>query len=244
MTVTEFAILRILPSHDQGNVNPPPGIISPTLLSHLKAAASSMSSFSGGLPFTFYQSLTDPALIFLIGGWQSARSHWEEWIPSQQNQELLELLKGMVEVVEMWHIDVPRERVERVEGWGGEGVVSVEKWKGKVKARERVGGEMGFEEVKDMVQKGVGRDAQVESVGGWRMEKGFAKGEDVVMEEMGQGDGGGEWVLFTGCESQEEYAMSVGVESVIGSGGLELRMGEEGEEVVCGVRIDLQSQQA
>jgi hypothetical protein len=55
------------------------------------------------------------AQILLIGGWPSVAFHFENWIPSPENQALLAELGTMnVQTKWMWHVDVERGDVEGV----------------------------------------------------------------------------------------------------------------------------------
>lgn len=187
MPITELALLRLTPSTS---------ITSPTLLTNLSTALHAMANFTSPSPalslpqepqeshgFHYYHSLSDPTLIYLIGSWSSLSQHLETWIPSRENQALLELLKGQVEVEWMFHVDVDPTTVpvER------KVVLGIERFfvgRGGKAASEGV-----FEEFKRRLEQG-GHMAS----GGWSIEEGGGEKE--------------EFVLFTGWESVEKYKES------------------------------------
>ncbi|KAI9925209.1 hypothetical protein ASPWEDRAFT_32492 [Aspergillus wentii DTO 134E9] len=94
MPITELALLHTK-SH-----NPP----SSTTITHLQQAQSAQTAFSTYQVHLFTQ-LEDPSYIYLLGGWDSAKQHYEEWIPSTTNQGLLALLRDEVDVVWMFHFE-------------------------------------------------------------------------------------------------------------------------------------------
>lgn len=187
MSVTEFALLRLLPSITT---------TSPTLPANLKAARDAMQSFSG-FPFSFYSCVEDPDIIFIIGGWPSAKFHWESWIPSKQNQGLLSLFEDEVEVELMFHVDVNRRELEGIEE---RGVVAVRRH--KVGDDEKKG-------LKDNLERAVVGSERM--IGGWRVEQGFVKGKELVTD--GLGGETEEWVLFAGLSRDEHMAVAQTEES-------------------------------
>ena len=186
MSVIELALLRLV------SINT---ATSPPLLAHLKTAKDAMESFSGFL-FSYYHCLEDPSLIFIVGGWPSAKFHWEEWIPSSQNQELLTVLKDEVEVEYMFHVDLDRKSLENVES---QEIVAIGRH--TIKPDGRAAFDKTFGEVKSSLETGIGGSEKVR--GGWRVEKGFLKGEELVTDGMGGEED--EWVLFTGWESRDAH---------------------------------------
>ncbi|KAJ4477268.1 hypothetical protein J3R30DRAFT_3244556, partial [Lentinula aciculospora] len=100
MTITVFATLEVLAS---SNVQ---SIIQPPLINHLSLVAEKQSAVSG-FPILFFESLSpeSKSTFYLISGWTSIAAH-HEWIQSQTNQELLVLLKDIVSVKGLAHIDV------------------------------------------------------------------------------------------------------------------------------------------
>jgi hypothetical protein len=56
----------------------------------------------------------DPSYIYLIGGWDSVAHHWEDWIPSATNQEVMNLIKDEIEFQWLLHVDIDaKENAER-----------------------------------------------------------------------------------------------------------------------------------
>ena len=187
MPVTELALLHILKSSKEGEPE-----LTPTLLNHLRLAKEAMEKASG-LKFYYLQCMEDPSLIFILGGWPSVKFHMEEWIPSQENQDLLRLMEGEVEVEYMFHLDLdPKER----EGVIGSKVVAVVSH--FVKKDEEKEFEKCFEEVKGKLEENIGGHERVTRA--WRMDRGFVKGDEPAKQKEGE-----EWVLFSGWDSLEKH---------------------------------------
>jgi hypothetical protein len=91
MPVTELALLRTKKQ------------LSPQ--SALNQAQQAQKDFST-YPVNLLIPLDDSSSIYLVGGWDSPGQHYNEWIPSSTNQELLRILRDEVEVGWMFHIDV------------------------------------------------------------------------------------------------------------------------------------------
>jgi hypothetical protein len=91
MPVTELALLRTKKQ------------LSPQ--SALHQAQQAQKDFST-YPVNLLIPLDDSSSIYLVGGWDSPGQHYNEWIPSSTNQELLRILQDEVEVGWMFHIDV------------------------------------------------------------------------------------------------------------------------------------------
>ncbi|EPE32307.1 hypothetical protein GLAREA_07440 [Glarea lozoyensis ATCC 20868] len=97
--VTELAILLLTPP-------------TPFLLSNLRAAQETLQQASAH-KFTYYKPSTTSTTttiiskIYLIGTWDSVSAH-NTFLSSQENLDLLELLKGEIQVegIEMWHVDI------------------------------------------------------------------------------------------------------------------------------------------
>ena len=149
MPVTELALLRILPP---STGNEPE--LSPTLLSHLRLAKDGMEKASG-FKFYYLHCIEDPSLIFILGGWPSVQFHMEEWIPSQENQDSLKIMKGEVDVEWMFHLDLdPNERESVL---GGKVIAVVRHF---VKDGEREAFGRCFGEVKGNLEGYVGGERQ------------------------------------------------------------------------------------
>lgn len=57
--------------------------------------------------FYYLQQVEDPTYIYIIGEWDSLDQHMNDFIPSVDNQELLESLKDLLGVDWLLHIDAP-----------------------------------------------------------------------------------------------------------------------------------------
>lgn len=95
MAVTEIALLRF-------KSQVPSSATKQRLLLQVKKAQSEWS----GYPVHFALQVEDPTLLYLFGGWDSVATHIREWIPSEINQSLLELLKDDITVEWMFHLDI------------------------------------------------------------------------------------------------------------------------------------------
>ncbi|KAI1788404.1 hypothetical protein LXA43DRAFT_848417, partial [Ganoderma leucocontextum] len=95
MTVTEFATLKLVSPYTWD---------SPDVHALFQTLSTQQGAWSG-YPLRFFADTTDPQLIYLITGWESAAAH-NEWIASEQNQKLLERTKGVIEVEGLAHAEV------------------------------------------------------------------------------------------------------------------------------------------
>ncbi|GAQ03239.1 hypothetical protein ALT_0560 [Aspergillus lentulus] len=91
--VTEIALLRL-------KSNPPSASFKALLLEGIKAQAE-FSSY----PVYLFTQVEDPSLIYLVGGWDSAQQHYDEWIPSATNQGIMAELSSEMELVGLSHVD-------------------------------------------------------------------------------------------------------------------------------------------
>ena len=99
--VTEIALLRLIP----------PGRISDaSIQSALRHSLGVLRSWASR-PFYLYICLEDPSLIYIIGSWVSVAQHRTKFLPSLENQALLQLVDGKLSVEWMFHIDLPIERL-------------------------------------------------------------------------------------------------------------------------------------
>ncbi|EOD47210.1 putative dimeric alpha-beta barrel protein [Neofusicoccum parvum UCRNP2] len=166
MAVTELALLRLKAGasfHD------------PTLQAALRKAKKAMEDFAHQ-PFHYYVQIEDPTSFYIIGSWPSVAYHFDEWIPSPANQELLGLLKDQVTVEWMFHIDVEKTQLPLDAIFMAIGRHSIASDK-----------RSGFSQTFDAVKHNLESFTAPRSVaGGWRIEK-----EDEDKEE---------WVLFTGWD--------------------------------------------
>jgi quinol monooxygenase YgiN len=97
MTVIEIALLRLVP-----------GVVidSPDLRSELQHAKTVMQNYTGRT-FYYFQQVEDPSYIYIVGEWDSLSQHMNEFIPSAENQTLLQSLKDMLKVEWLIHINNP-----------------------------------------------------------------------------------------------------------------------------------------
>lgn len=113
MTVTEIAVLKALPPYTWGSAE---------TQSLLAAAATQQAAWSG-YSLHYFQDTTDEAIVYILTGWESVPAHWK-WIKSEPNQRLLELGKGLMELVELKHAhfvaDLQGVQLVALEQWEGE----------------------------------------------------------------------------------------------------------------------------
>nr|AHG26151.1 dimeric alpha-beta barrel [Shiraia sp. slf14] len=96
MVVTEIALLRLWSGVVIGNAD---------LKSKLAHAKKVMQDYTGR-QFYYYQQIEDPSCIYIIGEWESLDQHMNHFIPSRDNQSVLESLKDLLAVEWLQHIDV------------------------------------------------------------------------------------------------------------------------------------------
>jgi len=53
----------------------------------------------------FYNSTEDPALVYLISGWDNISAHME-WIESERNQTLLKIFDPILSIVNFVHLEI------------------------------------------------------------------------------------------------------------------------------------------
>ncbi|ROW06369.1 hypothetical protein VPNG_07526 [Cytospora leucostoma] len=150
-----------------------------------------------GRRFAYYQSTEDYDLLYLLGDWQSTGEHWEEFIPSPANQELLELLKHDLDLpgIEMYHVDIPAAEVPTYAdtisiGWS------------QVRQDDQAGFEKKFSRYKEWAKDHF-RQGRVPA-GGWRIET--AEGQQ----------GFEQFVLIGGWEGVDAYLGFAKTESTEG----------------------------
>ncbi|KAF3762682.1 hypothetical protein M406DRAFT_333053 [Cryphonectria parasitica EP155] len=189
MPVTELAFLPLA----QGTTP-----ASPALHAKLQKSIQVMQTALGipGRRFTYYQSLETPQLLYLLGDWRSPSEHRDQFLPSPENQELLQLLRDDLDIprIEMYHVDVPNAAVPADApvlslGWFRVRGQDKAAFEGRAKS-------WAWLSRRDPGQDGVGEA----SAGGWRIEK-ASDGHD---EDEGQ-EKEEEWVSFCGWENVDEY---------------------------------------
>ncbi|KAF2654357.1 hypothetical protein K491DRAFT_693887 [Lophiostoma macrostomum CBS 122681] len=97
MTITELALLRLLP---------PTAVDDASLRQKLANAKSVMEKYTGR-KFYFFQQIEEPALLYIVGEWESLEQHMNDFIPSAENQDVLNNLKEELTVEWLIHIDAP-----------------------------------------------------------------------------------------------------------------------------------------
>ena len=181
MPVTEVAQLTLQLSTD---------VSSPSLLANLAKAKSVMEKASG-FEFRYYHSVEEPNVIFILGAWPSVDFHMQEFIPGQPNQEVLELLKDMVTVDWMFHLDLDQSEkplpLKRA-------IIAIARH--FVRDGDKDGFNATFEDNKHELEAFTGGSDQV--VGGWRLDKGF---DPSITGDKGKD----EFVLFTGWDTVEQH---------------------------------------
>lgn len=180
MPVTEVAILPLSPSVDLSDE---------AFRAKLRKTQRIMAN-AFGTPsrrrFVYYQGVEDPRSLYLLGEWDSAAEHWDEFLPSPENQEQLALLQDDLDIpsIEMHHVAVPMAQVPI-----DAAVISIGRH--RVRPEDQMAFEESFEACRPWLDGYVRREKK--PAGGWRIEK--ATGKEA--EE--------EWVLLGGWDSVEEH---------------------------------------
>lgn len=145
---------------------------------------------ASGFEFHYYRCVESPDIIYIIGAWPSVDFHMQDFIPSAANQDLLVLLKDLVVVEWMFHVDIDQTKrklpLDRT---------TVAIGRHSIKAGERDRFQKTFEENKHHLESFIAGEGQV--VGGDRLDTGF----DPSIE----GDRKEEFVLFTGWHDVEQH---------------------------------------
>ncbi|PUU74757.1 hypothetical protein B9Z19DRAFT_1110471 [Tuber borchii] len=175
MAILEFAIFTL---------HPPNTPTTPAVKTLLGNAQKTLTSASGGHPFTLLTQIESPNTIYLIGSWDSVAAH-NSFLASGENQRLLAEAKDVLSVDVMYHAEmnaaVPL----------GAPVLGVGRH--HVKPGMKSGFEECFGRVRGLLRSFTG---VWEVAGGWRVDEG---GEEKAEK------GGEEWLLFTGWESVEQH---------------------------------------
>ena len=175
MPVTELALLRILPPH---------GSTSPEVLSNLSASNAALYSYNRK-SFIFFQQVEDPSYVYIFGDWESAREHYDHFVPSEPNQRILERLRDKVEVVWLQHFGVSREDLPLEVD---DGAISIGRH--YVRQENKVAFEKIIEEKKRFLDAYVTRGTPK---GGWKLEwDGEGAEKNKVPDQHGE-----EWVLIS-----------------------------------------------
>ncbi|KAJ8114776.1 hypothetical protein OPT61_g3422 [Boeremia exigua] len=178
MTITEVALLHLLP-----NV-----VIDDTdLRSKLAQAKKIMQNYTGRT-FHYLQQVEDPAYIYIIGEWESLDQHMNEFIPSTDNQALLESLQGSLSVDWLLHIDVSHAGLPLTgKGATKQTAPTFAIVRHFIKGGERAQFQQTFDEEKHHLQDFVTED---KIGGGWRVD---TEGDE------------DEWVLLTPWKNVEQH---------------------------------------
>jgi len=98
MPITELALLHLTPGMT---------LTSPTLRTNLSHAKTVLQNYTNRT-FYYMQQISDPSCIYVVGEWDSLDQHMNDFIPSADNQALLESLKDYITVdSNLEHLDVP-----------------------------------------------------------------------------------------------------------------------------------------
>jgi heme-degrading monooxygenase HmoA len=189
MPVTEFAILPLTHLLTKESLSLPV-----SLVEKLQTAKSVLETASK-YPFHYFQQVEDPSIIYIIGKWDSPAAH-EKFLPSPENQQLLEMLKDDISTegekpgkkMSMWHLDVDVFDISRKENsWVFEApVISCNRH--FVAKDKKEGFKEKFNEVRYILEDFT---KPYSVAGGWRIEKESPEKE--------------EWVLFSGFESVNHH---------------------------------------
>lgn len=94
--VTEFSRLKIKDGINEQEI---------AALEHgLARAKKGMENFTGQ-KFYIFKEIENLNHIYILGGWASLEQHMDEWIPSEENQDLLKELGPFVKVDLFFHLD-------------------------------------------------------------------------------------------------------------------------------------------
>ncbi|KAH8711869.1 hypothetical protein GQ44DRAFT_752481 [Phaeosphaeriaceae sp. PMI808] len=163
MAITKLALLRLSAGFTLEDT---------ALRAKLANAKKTMEDYTG-FTFYFFQQFEDPAYIYVIGEWDSLDQHMNHFIPSQENQALLDDLKVELSVEWLQHIDVshtelplPKSDEERTKACRGELVISLVRH--LIKSGKKENFQQTYEENKHHLQ-----DALTEGTmgGGWRIDE-------------------------------------------------------------------------
>ncbi|KAE9366176.1 hypothetical protein N431DRAFT_91180 [Stipitochalara longipes BDJ] len=186
MPVTELAIIPFNHSLDKKHQALP----STTLVQKLQTAKAVLEKASN-YNFHYFQQIEDPSILYIVGKWESPEAHYA-FLPSSENQKLLEILKGDIDdkngkKMQMWHLDHDVFTVPSGTEWVFTApVISCNRH--FVPKEKRPGFIEKFSQVRGLLEE---YTKPYGVVGGWRIEK-----EDGEKEE---------WVLFSGFESVENH---------------------------------------
>ncbi|KAI4677974.1 uncharacterized protein J4E84_008921 [Alternaria hordeiaustralica] len=175
MPITELALLHLTPGTTPE---------SPTLRTNLSHAKTVLQNYTNRA-FYYMQQISDPSCIYVVGEWDSLDQHLNDFIPSAENQALLESLKDYITVdSNLEHLDVPNAELPLPRGGRemerarrGEVVWSITHY--TIKSGNREAFEVEFREMKEKLDRFAGEGGVG---GGWCVGK--KEGEDDVFVTM------------------------------------------------------------
>lgn len=154
----------------------------PKLRSNLAYAKDVMQRYTNNT-FYYLQQIEDPSYIYIIGEWESFDQHMNHFIPSADNQALLERLKDQLTVEWLLHADVshaglplPKTEAEMINGREGKLVMSMGRHFVKDGQRKRF--QNTFDANKASLQDYITEGTKG---GGWRIDKEGDKEEWFLM---------------------------------------------------------------
>jgi len=56
--------------------------------------------------FYYHHCIELPSLVYILGSWPSVTAHIDDWIPTSQSQQLLQIFKKQIAVEWMFHIGI------------------------------------------------------------------------------------------------------------------------------------------
>ncbi|OCL13264.1 hypothetical protein AOQ84DRAFT_118195 [Glonium stellatum] len=176
MAVTELALLRLLPATT---------ISTSALKASLAKAKTAMQDYTGRR-FYFLHQIEDPTLIYVFGEWESLTQHMDAFIPSAQNQELLDAVKDQLAIEGLVHLNVGHASLPSADEVGAaDNVFSIGRHFVKAGAKDEFAA--AFEANKHALQDYA---TQGKIGGGWRVDKDGNKEE---------------WVLFCPWKNVDEH---------------------------------------
>lgn len=190
MPVSEIAILPLTHSITKDNPALPESVIQ-----HLKQAKQVLEAASG-YAFHMFQQIEDPSVVYITGLWDSAEAH-NKFLPSPENQQLLELVKDDVRfegdrALQMWHIDQDVFTLDPSSGLKSTfAAPAISLNRHFVPKDKREGFIAKFQEIRSILEAFTN---PVRVIGGWRIEK-----EEVDGKERE------EWALFSGFNSVDHH---------------------------------------
>ncbi|EGE04803.1 hypothetical protein TEQG_03976 [Trichophyton equinum CBS 127.97] len=103
MAITEIAVLKLRPAALTTAGKP-----NEATIAFLRTAKQSMEAYTGH-PFYIFTQLEDPAYVYIVGNWESLTQHYDDWIPSDANQGLLESGKDLFDIAGLAHLDIDQQ---------------------------------------------------------------------------------------------------------------------------------------